>query len=93
MKPRIPILGTPTLLWTTAELNDDVAYNIVKTLIEYQEELASMHKDLKDWTLDTAVQPVLVPYHPEAIKYYREKGVWSEQMEQEQQRLLGTQQK
>ncbi|MBI3000811.1 MAG: TAXI family TRAP transporter solute-binding subunit [Deltaproteobacteria bacterium] len=76
-------------LVATKFMSDDVAYEIVKTLWERNEELAPMHPGLKEWTRDRmANQNVFIPYHPGAIKFLKEKGVWSKEMDALQARLL-----
>jgi hypothetical protein len=33
---------------------------------------------------------VTIPYHPAAVRFYRERGAWKAGMDQVQQRLLGS---
>jgi hypothetical protein len=84
----IPVVGVPNALWGHEKMSDDTAYFIVKTLIENYDNLQSYHKEFKDWSLSMAVRNVLMPYHPGAIKYYREKGVWTKEMDDLQRDLL-----
>ena len=87
--PGIPVIATPNLLITRADLSDDIAYLVVKTLIENYNELKTINKVMADWKPEVAVRELTVPYHPGAIKYYKEKGFWSSRMDQHQQQLLG----
>jgi len=70
-------------------LSNDVAYAIVKTLWEYDKELAPIHVRLKDWTKDRYVTTnATIPYHLGAIKFYKEIGVWGAEMNNLQRQLL-----
>lgn len=53
---------------------DDVVYNLTKALFENQPELASGHAKAKELSIGNAVKGVSIPYHPGAVKYYKEKG-------------------
>jgi len=71
------------------DLPDEAAYQVVKALWENYKELAPIHVLLKDWTHDKFVtKEALIPYHPGAIKFYKEKGVWTEEIAKLQEALL-----
>ena len=86
--PGIPVVATPVLLAGRADLDDNVIYQIVKVLIENYNELKTINPTLADWKPEVAVQELPIPYHPGAIKYYKEKGLWSTKMDELQQKLL-----
>lgn len=70
-------------------LSEETAYNIVKNLWENNKELTAINKNMASWTTDQfAVQDNTIPYHPGAIKFYKEKGVWTDAMDKHQQELL-----
>ena len=52
----------------------DVVYNMTKALFDNQAELASAHAKGKELSLQYAVKGVSIPFHPGAMKYYKEKG-------------------
>ena len=71
------------------DLPDEAAYQVVKALWENYKDLGSIHVLLKDWTPDRfATKEALVPYHPGSIKFYKEKGVWTDEMAKLQESLL-----
>lgn len=74
---------------THKAMSDKVVYDAAKALWEGQKTLASKHPILKRWTSDRfASAEVTIPYHPGAIKFYKEKGVWTDAMDKAQQKLL-----
>lgn len=83
-----PVMGSVSLLWAHESLDETVAYTIVKTLVENYQELQPIHPDFKGWTPERAVRRVPIPYHPGAIKYYKEAGLWNEEMDKWQNELL-----
>lgn len=70
-------------------LSDDAVYTILKTIWENHAELYPVHPWLRDWkpeTMPSDIQPA--PYHNGAVKFYKEKGVWTEAMQKRQEQLL-----
>lgn len=63
------------VLATTKALDEEVAYNITKTLFENQNDLIAGNMHGKEVTLDTATAGITVDFHPGAVKYYKEQGI------------------
>jgi len=64
------------LIIAHAEMPDEVAYNIVKTIFDKRDELILVHKEAQNFDLKfqtNAASPI--PYHPGAIKYFAERGI------------------
>lgn len=75
-------------------LAEKEAYLIVKTLWDNQKELGKVHKRLSKWKHSNFVtKEALVPYHPGAVKFYKEVGVWTPDMQKLQDRLLAEKKK
>lgn len=85
----IPVVFTPMLFIGRADLSDDLAYQIVKALIENYNELKMVNPVLAGWKPEVAVQELPIPYHSGAVKYYKEKGLWSSKMDRLQKKFLG----
>lgn len=76
-------------LGTHSEVKDEVTYAVTKALWNNVSSLGGVHPLFKKWTTDIFALPeVTLPYHPGAIRFYKEVGVWSEEMEKAQQQLL-----
>jgi len=58
------------------KLNDQLAYDIVKTMFERKEDLIRVHAEAKNFDLkNQSSGAAVIPYHPGAKKYFAEKGV------------------
>jgi TRAP-type uncharacterized transport system substrate-binding protein len=54
---------------------DDVAYNIVKTLMEKKPELVAVHREAENFEIKgQSNDNTPIPFHPGAAKYFKEKG-------------------
>ncbi len=80
----------PDYLNTGIHMSDDEAYRIIRTIHESWEELRSTYVQMSTTTAE-AVAPAdnLHPYHPGAVRYFREAGLWTEAHEANQARVLG----
>jgi len=64
------------ILLTGDRMSDEDAYKIVKTLVESRDDLIAVHKEAAAFSLDSQVQDRSpIPFHPGALKYFKERGV------------------
>jgi uncharacterized protein len=71
------------------DLSEDTVYQIMKALWDHCDELAAFHPSTRSLTTKAFVsKEAVVPYHPGAIKLYKEKGAWTKDMEALQKKLL-----
>jgi TRAP transporter TAXI family solute receptor len=68
-------IAVSAVLIASSDLKEEVVYKLTKALFESQKELATTHAKGKELHLKTAMKGVSIPFHPGAIKYYKEKGV------------------
>jgi len=64
------------ILVANANLSDQTAYNIVKTIFDKKAALIAVHKESANFKLENqkaAASPI--PWHPGAIKYFAEQGI------------------
>ncbi len=72
----IPGIGIGNILFVGENMSDDVVYNILATLFDNLEETRQVHKEAEKLSLETAWTGSPVPFHPGAIKFYTDRGVW-----------------
>lgn len=64
------------ILVTNDKMSDDMAYKLVKLMVEKNDELVAVHREAKSFSLaNQQAEKSPVPFHPGAIKYYKEKGL------------------
>lgn len=64
------------LIVVNASMPDEIAYNIVKTMLERKGEIAKVHKEAEQFSADfqaSGASPI--PFHPGALRYLNEKGI------------------
>ncbi len=66
---------TPTIMIVRAELPEDLVYRITKIVVENKDELARAVPAIKNTQKAEMGQDLGVPYHPGALKYYKEAGI------------------
>lgn len=67
-------IGTFTNLVISSKLPDDLVYKITKTLVGSLPRFADVVKDMKGITPKDLAADIGVPFHPGALKYYKEAG-------------------
>jgi uncharacterized protein len=71
----VPTAAVVNYLVTSSAVSDDLAYQMTKLIFENLPELANSHVAGKEIKLETAATGSLIPLHPGAIRYYKEKGL------------------
>jgi uncharacterized protein len=64
------------VLLARADISDQVAYDIVKTIFERKADMERVHPESRNFDMKYQTNAAaVVPFHPGAIKYFAEKGV------------------
>jgi uncharacterized protein len=58
-----------------ADLPDDLIYQLVKAVFENQPRLVKMTSAASETIPQNAVKNTFLPFHPGAVRYYREVGI------------------
>ena len=80
----------PWIVVARTTLPENVVYEVLKALWQNVDKLPRFHALFRQWnTADFASTASAAPYHPGAIKWYKEKGVWTSELEAYQKEMLG----
>ncbi len=75
MTSEVGVVGIPNVLVCNAKTGEDVIYQSLKAMFDHRNDLIVVHSEAKNLTLENAVIKSPVPYHPGAVKFFKEKGV------------------
>ena len=71
----VPTIGTVNLLVVHKDFDANLAYQITKLIFEKRAELAQVHQEAYNVTLLNAGERSPLPFHPGAVRYFKERGV------------------
>src|SRR5687768_10046617 len=64
------------VLYVNEKMSEKIAYDVVKTLFDKQSELVLAHRESANMTLENqTIGASPVPWHPGALRYFKEKGI------------------
>jgi uncharacterized protein len=73
-------VGTNTQLVVRSDMDDELVYKYVKTMHENWKTIEESHPSGAEWdqSADHVFRGSVIPFHPAAIKYFKEVGIWDE---------------
>jgi len=69
-----PVAAVGNLLMCHQEMDETLAYNVLKAIFDHLPELVAIHKEATNITLKDGSANKAVPYHKGAQKFFKEKG-------------------
>lgn len=85
------LMASPINLVTNTKMSEDTAYQILKAMWNNYDKYKGAHPWAQLWTHAKMTENLVnsvAPFHPGAIRFYKELGIWSEAAEKHQQKLL-----
>ncbi len=70
----VATVGVATLLVADAGMSEPLAYDITRMLFDRREELGAVHAEARTLSPAFASSGSPIPFHPGAVRYYREQG-------------------
>jgi uncharacterized protein len=72
----VPGIGVGNILFTRNSMNEGLAYDLVKAIFDNLNEVKAIHPEAQTLSVETAATNSSIPFHPGAVRFYREKGAW-----------------
>lgn len=83
-----PIVSYDSMVVGNVELSEEDAYALAKTLFENWEQLQADIGPLRATAKEAlAISNAPIPYHPGAIRFFKEVGIWSDAHDENQSRF------
>lgn len=75
-------------LSTLKDFPEEGVYRILKALMGHFDEFKLIHPTAKDWTPQNTLNQFCIPFHPGAIRYFKEIGAWKAEHDKRQEAML-----
>ena len=84
------VAGLPSVIITREDVSADIVYQVVKLTTEHAKTTRRIHKLFREHGKPEyqITENFQTPFHPGAIKYYKEAGTWTPAYEAQQSQLL-----
>jgi TRAP transporter TAXI family solute receptor len=83
------VIAYDIYLTTHKAATDALVTAVLKAVWDNVDKLPPFHPVFKEWTRERAVDAdVTLPYHPAAVQFFKERGVWPAKVDEAQRKLL-----
>ena len=72
----VQTVGLPFVVFASTNLDEEMVYDLTKSVAENQKRLAESHSAFADWKPEEMAKGLGIEVHPGAARYYAERG-WS----------------
>jgi len=83
----VNVFSLASYMVAASRLSEDTVYKVTKTMFDNIGEFHTFHGVAKQWTLKETLDDPKIPFHPGAIRYFKEKNAWTPEMEKLQAAL------
>lgn len=87
-KKDVNVFGLYTGLVVRNDMNEEMAYKIIKAIVGQPKEFSKYHAAARMWTVPNSLKHPAIPFHTGAIRYFKEVNAWTPDMEALQKKLL-----
>ena len=84
-QPYLAFDMSTTLVASSQHMSEETGYKIVKALFDNQTQFSTYHSAAKEWTVERTLREAKIPFHAGAVRYFKEKGLWTPELEKRQQ--------
>jgi uncharacterized protein len=74
MDEAVATISIPNALVVSADMDEELAYQITRTIFEFVDELRAIHPAANDTTVEFTMSSTPIPLHPGAVRYFEEIG-------------------
>lgn len=72
----VPGIGIGNIIFVNAAMPEQQVYDILTAMFDNLAEVQEVHPEAAKLSLETAATGSSIPFHPGAIRFYTERGVW-----------------
>ena len=76
VETEVPGTGIGNVLVANANMSEQLVYDILTAIFDNLGEVHAIHPEARGLSLESAATGSSIPFHPGAINFYRERGVW-----------------